>query len=161
MITIVFWGVGWGPISRVSVDTQIRSHPPHPLPAEHCKGQSRKGVGDIARPATVLSHTVRPLCLNFPPWRRGKCCPFFSFCVFLCLVRCLLPLFAVRLVLGSLFEKFSGANFCFWVAVWVLCFVVGFCLCFCFSFWLFAPETVWKNSIDVRSVFFWVSFSLP
>ena len=38
----------------------------------------------------------------------------------------------------------------------VLCFLVGFCLCFCFDFWRFAPETVWKNSLDVRSVVFWV-----
>ena len=33
---------------------------------------------------------------------------------------------------------------------------MGFCLCFCFCFWRFAPESVWKNSLDVRSVFFWV-----
>ena len=35
----------------------------------------------------------------------------------------------------------------------VLCFLVGFCYCFCFIFWRFAPETVWKNSFDVRSGF--------
>ena len=40
-------------------------------------------------------------------------------------------------------------------------FFVGFCLCFCFTFWRFAPESVWKNSLDVRSVVFWGSFSLP
>ena len=37
-----------------------------------------------------------------------------------------------------------------------LCFLVGFCYCFCFIFWRFAPGTVWKNSLDVRSGFFWV-----
>ena len=42
------------------------------------------------------------------------------------------------------------------MVVLVLCFLVGFCYCFCFIFWRFAPETVWKNSIDVRSGFFWV-----
>ena len=29
-----------------------------------------------------------------------------------------------------------------------------FCLGFCFMFWRFAPETVWKNSLDVRSCVF-------
>ena len=51
-------------------------------------------------------------------------------------------------------NKFSGANFCFWVSVLVLCFSVVFCLGFSFMIWRFAPETVWKNSFDVRSCFF-------
>ena len=72
---------------------------------------------------------------------------------FLRLVRCLCRYLAVLLFLGSLFEKFSGANFCFWVSLLVLCFLVGFCLCFCFMFWRIAPESVWKNSLDVRSCF--------
>ena len=38
----------------------------------------------------------------------------------------------------------------------VVCFLVGFCRCFCFIFWRFAPGSVWKNSLDVRSVVFWV-----
>ena len=63
--------------------------------------------------------------------------------------------FAVLLFLGSLLEKFSGANFCLWVSLLVLCFLVGFCLCFCFMFWQVAPESVWKNSLDVRSGVFW------
>ena len=53
-------------------------------------------------------------------------------------------------------KKISGANFCFWVVVLVLCFLMGFCLCFGFIFWRLAPESVWKNSLDVRSGFFWV-----
>ena len=57
---------------------------------------------------------------------------------------------------GRFLEKFSGANFCFWVVVMVLCFLVGFCLCFGFIFWQFTPESVWKISLDVRSVVFWV-----
>ena len=48
-------------------------------------------------------------------------------------------------------KKFSGANFCFWASLLVLCFLVGFCFCFCFMFWRVAPESVWKNSLDVRS----------
>ena len=60
-IMIVFRGLRVGtdiPCVAQRGSTPIRSHPPHPLPAEHCKGQSRKGVGDTYRPATVLSHNV-------------------------------------------------------------------------------------------------------
>ena len=49
-------------------------------------------------------------CSCFPPARRGKCCPFFFILGFLCLVRCLLPFFAVFLFLGSLFEKIFGSE---------------------------------------------------
>ena len=35
-------------------------------------------------------------------------------------------------------------------------FLVGFCLCFCFIPWRFAPESVRKNSLDLRPVVFWV-----
>ena len=41
-------------------------------------------------------------------------------------------------------KKFSGANFCFWVSVLVVCFLVLFCLCFCFSFGLALPKMSWK-----------------
>ena len=40
----LFGACGWGPRSRASL-APTRSHP-HPLPAERCKGQPRKGVGD-------------------------------------------------------------------------------------------------------------------
>ena len=49
----------------------------------------------------------------FPRFRRGKCCPFFSFC-FLCVwsgVFC--RFFAALLFLGSLFEKFFGSELLF------------------------------------------------
>ena len=95
----------------------------------------------------------------FPLSRRGNAVRFFHF-VFLCLARRLLLFFAVLLSLGSLFEKCSGANFCFWVSVLVLGFSVVFCIGFRFTFRRFAPESVWKNSLDVRFVFLG-SFSLP
>ena len=43
--------------------------------------------------------------------------------------------FSVLLFLGSMFETFSGANFCFWVSWLVLCFSIVFCLGFCSIFW--------------------------
>ena len=58
---------------------------------------------------------------------------------------------------GRCLKKFSGANFCFWVSVWVLRVLVLFCLCFCFIICFFAPETVLKNSLDVRSGVFGLS----
>ena len=57
---------------------------------------------------------------------------------------------------GRFLEKFSGANFCFWVLVLGLCFLVGFCLCFCFIFGGSLPKVFGKNSLDVRSAVFWV-----
>ena len=104
--------------------------------------------------ATVLSRFSRP------PSRRGKCCPFFSFCVFAGSASFVvfLPFFFSE---GCFLEKFSGANFCFWVSVWVLRVLVLFCLCFCFIICFFAPETVLKNSIDVRSGVFLVVFFFP
>ena len=43
----LFSGIGCGPASRGSSESLSGSHSPHPLPAERCKGQPRKGVGDI------------------------------------------------------------------------------------------------------------------
>ena len=92
---------------------------------------------------------------DFPPFRRGKCCPFFHF-AFFCLVRRLLPFFAVFLFLGSLFEKFFGSELLFLGVGVGLAFFGVFLPMFLLYFWRFAPESVWKNSFDVRSVVFWV-----
>ena len=73
----VFFGAfGWGPRSRASL-APTRPHTPHPLPAERCKRTAQEGGGGQYRPATVLSHTVGLECSTFPPFRKGKCCPFF------------------------------------------------------------------------------------
>ena len=76
------------------------------------------------------------------------------FCVFCVWFGVLCLFFVVLLFLGSLFEKFSGANFCFWVSWLVLCFSIVFCLGFCSIVWFFAPENVSKNSLHVRSAVF-------
>ena len=84
-------------------------------------------------------------CSFFVP-PRGKCCPFFSFCVFsVSGPVSFVGFLSFLLSKGRFLEKFSGANFCFWVVVLVLGFLGGFCYCFCFIFWRFAPETVRKK----------------
>ena len=46
---VVFWGLGWGPMTRMPPWRAELVSPPHPLPAECCKGRPRKGVGDSIR----------------------------------------------------------------------------------------------------------------
>ena len=77
----------------------------------------------------------------------------FSFCFFLCLVWRLLPFFAVLLFLGSLFEKFFGSELLFLGLGVGFLFFGGFLPMFLLHFWRFAPESVRKNSLDVRSGF--------
>ena len=127
----------------MSSSTHRMASPPHPLPAERCKGQPRKGVGeDGAR--QPYCHTMSV----FPLFRRGKCCPFLLFCVSVS-GSVFFAFFSV-LFLGCSLKKISGANFGFWVLVLALCFLV-FCLGFGVVFWRLAPESVWKNFPDVRS----------
>ena len=86
------------------------------------------------------------VCWQFFPFSKGEMLSVFSFCVFLCLVRCLLSFFYRSSFLRVVVWKtFSGANFCFCVSVWVLRVLVLFCLCFCFIICFFAPETVSKK----------------
>ena len=76
--------------------------------------------------------------------------------------------FPFFLFLGSLFaEKFSGANFCFWVSVSFVFILVLFCLCFCFIIWFFVPANVSRkffsrqvrclNKFSGANFCFWVS----
>ena len=57
----------------------------------------------------------QPYChrVAFPPSRRGKCCPFFSFCVFWVRFGVFCRIFTVPLFLGSLFEKIFGNELLF------------------------------------------------
>ena len=110
-----------------------------------------EGVGEQA----VLLHkccfgladrTVTQLLPWSAPSRRGKCCPFFSLCVFFVSGSVSFVVFSVLLFLGSLFEKIFGSELLF------LCVGVGrvffgavlpmFLLYYSF---FFAPETVLKK----------------
>ena len=97
------------------------------------------------------------VCWQFFPFSKGEMLSVFFILCFLCLVRCLLSFFSVLLFLGSLFGKIFGSELLFLgVGVGLVCFgavLPMFLLYFCF----FAPETVLKNSLDVRSGVFGLS----
>ena len=94
--------------------------------------------------------------MRFSPFSKGEMLSVFFILCFSCLVRCLLSFFAVLLFLGSLFEKiFRERTFVFGWWCWSCVFWWVFAYVFAF-FWRFAPESVWKNSLDVRSGVFWV-----
>ena len=98
--------------------------------------------------ATVLSHMLLPQKFVSP---RGKRCPLILF-VFWCvvtLVWCLLPLFVVLLRV-AVWKNFRSELLFLGVSLG-LGFSVVLCLGFCFMCGRFATETVWKNSLNVRS----------
>ena len=81
---------------------------------------------------------------------------FFFILCFLCLVGRLLPFFCRSSLLGVAVENIFGSELLFLgVGVGLVFFSVVFC-----TFWRFAPETVWKNSLDVRPAFFGFVLSL-
>ena len=75
---------GWGLASCASCLGMVHrtGFTPPPLPAEHCKGQSRKGVGDTFGPATVLSHIVGPSVCFCPLFEGGDAVRFLHFVFF-------------------------------------------------------------------------------
>ena len=113
-----------------------------------------EGGGGHIGPATGLSHTVGRLCSVFPPSRRGKCCPFFSFRVFCVWLGVFCRFFAFSSSKGRFLKKFSGANFCFWVFVLAVCFLVLFCLCFCFMFCFFSLPKVFGKILLMSGLVF-------
>ena len=72
------WASHGGPIGTAY---QIRGRSPHPLPAERCKGQPRKGVGDrIGR--QPYCHTLVGTSICFSPFLKGEMLSFFFFLCF-------------------------------------------------------------------------------
>ena len=87
IIMVVFWGLRVGTdilcVAPQRGNALIRSHPPHPLPAECCKGEPRKRVGDN-RQRQSYCHTLLGTSVCFSPFLNegGNAVRFFSFCVF-------------------------------------------------------------------------------
>ena len=89
------------------------------------------------------------------PSRRGKCCPFFSFCVFRVWLG-VFVVFSVLLFLGSLFENFFGSELLFSGVGVGRVFFGGFLPMFLLYFLAVRSRKCLENSLDVRSVVFWV-----
>ena len=80
-------------------------------PAKHSLDVRFSVLGSF-NTATVLSH----LCGSFSPrFERGKCCPFFLFCFSVASSASFVRLCCFSLLGLAVGNKFSGANFCFWV----------------------------------------------
>ena len=93
---------------------------------------------------------------DFPPSRKGKCCPFSSFCVFRVWFGVFCRFFSVFLFLRSLFEKdFRERTFVFGWGCWSCV----FWWVFAYVFALFLGGSLLKvfgnNSFDVKSGVFW------
>ena len=84
-----FLGSECEPASRGSFESLNGLHSPHPLPAECCKGQPRKGVGEMHM-RQPYCHTLCALECWFP---QGGNAVHFLFLCFLCLVRRLFAVF--------------------------------------------------------------------
>ena len=98
--------------------------------------------------ATVLSH----LRGCFSPFSKGEVLSIFCFSV---ASSASFALFCCFSLLGvAVGNKFSGADFCFWVSRLVLYFSMLFCLGFCFRFGISLPKLFRKNSLNVRSSVF-------
>ena len=87
--------------------------PPTPFLPNTVKDSPGRGLGDICRPATVLTHIVGSECLTFPLFEGGNAVRFFSFCVFCVWFGVFCRFFAVLLFLGSLFENNFGSELLF------------------------------------------------
>ena len=89
-----------------------------------------------------------------PP--KGEMLSVFLLLYFLCLVRCLLPFFAVLLFLGSLFEKIFGGELLFLGVGVGFVFFGGFLPMFLLHFWRFAPESAWNKILLMSGLLFFM-----
>ena len=79
-----FLGYECEPASRGSSGSLSGLHSPHPLPAECCKGQPRKGVGDDAT-RQPYCHTLSGVCVcvfDFSLFSKGEMLSVFFHFVF-------------------------------------------------------------------------------
>ena len=109
-----------------------------------------KVVGKILiRPLVEASrHSFCILCLNL----RGSAVRFFLFVFFVSGSASFVRFYSFLSLRVAVWNKFSGASFCFLWSVVVLCFSVVFCPGFRFMVWRLAPETVRTNCLHVRSL---------
>ena len=107
--------------------------PPTPFLQNAVKDNPGRGWGTITSGNRTVTVSALDSRMFAPP--RGKCCPFFSFCFFRCLVWCLLPFFCRSSFLRVAFWKnFRERTFVFgwlcWSCVFWWVFAIVFALCF-------------------------------
>ena len=114
-IMMVFWGCGGGPISRVSPLRHRFGLPPPTLFLQNA-------VKDSPGKGWDGNNIVTQFLASFLLPQGGNVVRFFSFCFFGVWSGVFCRFSSFLLSKGRFSEKFSGANFCFWVVVLVLCF---------------------------------------
>ena len=147
IIVIAIFGirrVGTGiPCNHSGHGALNRSHPPPtPFLPNTVKDSPGRGWGTESD-RQPYCHTLSVQIARFSPFSKGEMLPVFVFCVFDVWFGVFCRFLSFLLSKGRFLKKFSGANFCFWVIVLVLCF--WFLPMFLLHFWRFAPETVRKK----------------
>ena len=121
--------------------TDSVSPPPTPFLPNAVKDSPGRGWGKIAPGNRTVTHCWARMCV--PP--RGKCCPFFSFCVFSVRSGVSCRFLSFLLSKGRFIGKIFGSELLFLGGCVGLGFFGGFLLLLLLHFWRFAPETVRKK----------------
>ena len=150
-----FLGLSGGDRGPVHFLHRLGLTPPTPFLPNAVKDSPGRGRGRISAGNFTVTQ-CRALVFVFPPFRRGKCCPFFFLC-FSCLARCLLSFFVVLRV--AFWKNFRERTFVFGWCSWSCVFRWFFAYVFALFFGSSLPK-VFGKILLMSGLVFWGSFSL-